>query len=205
MLESGIHALPFNETAQKDLPKAPSPVALLSRLNRSRVLPQLVPPNPPKVSTLQDGLTLARSQHLAGETHSHLLDRLAATGLSWDLSAKLLTQIAGIVFDADEVDAVAEARLFWTLFAEARARYRWFVDCKNGRRWTGDWGYFHAEELDCLLPGLILADHFRRREFLAQYTHSAHPYLELYNIKGKPLCRHLFESISRVGLLIGIG
>jgi len=182
----------FGSTAKR-------PVCTLSRLNRSTVFPPLVVP---KIEcselSLSKIINFVRQRHTADVRSHLLLDFLStASGLSVATCAELLVAEKIIEEPLDPIDiaATCAARLFWTLYAEGRALYSEMVAERNVPRATGDFGFFDRYGLEALLPGAILPDHCRRREFITNYlAESDSSCLDLYSVTGLPLVRHSFSS-----------
>jgi Predicted ATP-dependent Lon-type protease len=60
---------------------------------------------------------------------------------------------------------------------------------------TSDLAFFDRRGLEALLPGVILPDHCRRREFITNYlAESDPPCVDLYSASWLPLVRHPFIS-----------
>ena len=190
----GVFALPY--LRQIDILFAPPrPVPSLSRLNRSQVFPPLLLPEItlPTVK-LSEILEIIRQAHADGLTWPRLLDLLAtSSGFSWSAAATLLEKITGRTTVDEEVAFVAQARKFWCLHAEGRARLAALQMAKELPARQGDWAYFDREEFALLLPGAVLPDHFERHEFIANYVHIPEsPSLDVYTVTGQPLFQHRF-------------
>lgn len=198
MMKSGFYFLPVPQRPRSGPPPM-RPVCTLSRLNRSTVFPPLVIP---KIECSELSLTKIINfvrQHHTADVRSHLLlDFLAtASGLSVATCAELLVAEKIIEEPLDPIDiaATCAARLFRTLYAEGRALYSEMVAERNVPRATGDFGFFDRCGLEALLPGAILPDHCRRREFITNYLAQSDPScLDLYSVSGLPLVRHPFIS-----------
>ena len=173
----------------------PRPVHILSRLNRSSsVFPPILMPEPITAVNLREMVDLVHHLYRLGGPLPILLDGFASCGISWSAAAILLAQTTGELMSDREVEIIAQTRLFWVLFGEARSRYSALARLNNQPRWRGDWGFFKRSELEALLPSLTLADHFERREFLANYTLKGEASVDLYTITCRPLCRHPFPA-----------
>ena len=195
MNKSETHSLPPLPRQEAEGLALPRPVCTLSRLNRTKVFPPLLPPSI-KVQTLRftEILDLVRAHSLRGAPSHRLLDLLVAgSGLSWLTSAELLVkrQIIGRPIDAEDVETTRQARLFWTLYSEGRARCLALARANEIPSRSGDWAFFDHPQLAALLPGIILPDHCRRREYLTLYA-SADECLDAYSVSGLPLVRHPF-------------
>ena len=197
MLRQSAYTLRSPAVVDQHLPDLPPPRAVLSRLNRSHVMPELVLPKPPKARTVASAISVVNQLHRAGQPPSYLLDALTATGLKWEVASALLSRATGIALSESEVKAVAQARCFWVLFSEGRARHEALVSLGAAKRFQGDWAYFNSRELDALLPGIILPDHCQRKEYFGRYVYSEVPRLDLYSASYKPLCQHRFEPLCR--------
>src|SRR5260370_388612 len=123
-----------------------------------------------------------------------MLDLLAGSGLSWATASILFERLTGQRLDEADIAATKDARMFWTVFSEGRARYAALVKIKEVKLWRGDFGYFDCQQLHNLLPGVILADHFERRQFLVSFTREEEASADLYTITYQPLCRHPFPA-----------
>lgn len=124
MNQSETHSLPPLPRQEAEGLALPRPVCTLSRLNRSKVFPPLLPPwiTGQKVR-FTEILELVRAQSALGAPAHRLLDLLAASGLSWTACAELLVKckIIGRPMAEEEVETTRQARLFWTLYSEGRA------------------------------------------------------------------------------------
>ncbi len=198
MMETGAYSLPVRQRPRSGPPPM-RPVRTLSRLNRSTGFPSLVVP---KIECSELSLTkiinFVRQRRAAGAPSHCLLDLLStASGLSVATCAELLVAEKIIEEPLDPIDiaATCAARLFWTLYAEARALHSEMVADGNVPRATGDLAFFDRRGLEALLPGVILPDHCRRREFITNYlAESDPPCVDLYSASGLPLVRHPFIS-----------
>ena len=193
--QTGVHALP-PPRQNHDFYAPPRPVAILSRLNRSRCLfPSLVVPDPTLLDVkLVDIVAKIRSAHRRGEPWPRLLDVLVtSSGLEWSTAAAMLENIIGEKLLTEDILMVANARHFWYLFAEGRARIAALRRVGQAPVWQGDCAYFDRGQLADLLPKAVLPDHCQRTAFLARYIDGAEPpSVDLYDIAGEPICRHPF-------------
>lgn len=193
MSESATFALPISNGGSGDEP--PRPKHTLSRQNRSRVFPPIVAPESRIVSVrVQEIKAAALDARRHNEPAHRLLDLVATSAsVSWTIAAKLVDQWVGEKVDDTLVDATAAARKFWELMAQARARFFALRLIRPLPNWQGDLGHVTAQQLNEMLPGLILADHFQRREFVINYVHQdCEPALHLYTVRGDPLVVHPF-------------
>lgn len=175
------------------------PVPRLSRLNRSRVVPDLVRRNPGSIVCLVDLVDRVRRAHAVGVPPSELLDALATScGLGCDAASSILKSVTGETMSADQVDGVRTARRFWTLYAEGAARLAALQEIGDLPSCCGQWAYFDRVDFAALLPGAILPDHFERAEFLTNYVADGAPQsLDVYSVGFRPLFRHEFGGPPR--------
>jgi hypothetical protein len=194
MERSGIYSFPCRAQSE-NLYAPPRPSPSLSRLNRSAVFPPLLLPETtlPTVN-LSAILGIVKRAHVMGESWPRLLDLLVtSSGLSWRTAARLLEGMTGRSIADGEITTVAQARQFWLLYAEGRARAVVLQTAKEMPVWRGDWAYFDREQFRALLPGAILPDHCERHEYLANYIHVAEQQgLDVYSLTAQPLFKHPF-------------
>ena len=198
--KTGNLALPYRPQRRR-LPASPRPAHVLSRLNRSRVFPPMVLPEAALPSIrLSEILALIGQGQAEGQSWPRLLDSLVtSSALTWRTGARLLEKIIGRSLTAQEIAMVEGARRFWELYAQGRARMVALQTAQQLPVWEGDWAHFDRSQLVELLPGLVLADHFERHEFLANYIHSGdEPGLDFYSITGQPLFHHPFTASFRL-------
>jgi len=184
---------PFNQRPVSVL----RPTHVLSKLNRGRTFPPVVPQSLPKtLQSLTDTLDQLREENARSVPPHLLLDQLATTlKLDWSVAAALLLSIKIITrpFDENDLVIVREARQFWIRYSEARAQFVAFLQFSTVNSLQGDWGLVSREQLLNLLPGLILPDHCERRSFLTNYVHNV-PCLDLHSTTSLPLARHPFPA-----------
>ncbi len=177
-----------------ELPALPRPRQFLSYLNRSRVFPPLVPA---KIETgcdsIAEVLTILRR-----DFPSHiLLDALATrSGLSWPCCAEILMANGLIVspIEPEDVQAIRDARLFWTLYYRGRARYSCLVRAAVMEPFSGMWGYFEYAQLERLLPGVIIPTKLKRHDYFTNYVSTGDDFsLDVYARSNmSPLFQHRF-------------
>jgi hypothetical protein len=131
---------------------------------------------------------------------------VTASGFSWVVATELLLaeNIITRPLPAETIQKTQAARMFWILFAEGRARYSVAADHFQFHQPSGDWGFFSHAQLEALLPGMVLADHFQRREYFANYVVNA-PALDLFTVTKIPLVRHPFSRDDNLFLQQRIG
>jgi hypothetical protein len=175
----------------------PRPSHTLSRLNRGCVFPPNVPPvlqiRSPRLTVVLNDLRKESAQNVPPLL---LLDRLATgLNLNWLVAAKLLGDTKIISQPIDELDIIItrRARQFWIRYAEGRAGFGAFIRIKRARLSAGDWALFSHQQLEALLPNVILPDHARRSNYLSNYIHGG-DCLDLYSETWLPLVRHPFPS-----------
>jgi hypothetical protein len=193
---TGKLALPYR-LKPPGLPAPPRPPHVISRLNRSWVFPPLLLPEATIPSARWfDVLRFVREAHARGEPSSRLLDTLVvSSGFDWGTGSIHLEKLIGRSLTEEEITMAAGARRFWQRYAQGRARAAELQTIQELPIWQGDWAHFDRSQFVELLPGVILADHFERREFLANYIHEGEvPGLDFYSITGQPLFQHPFTA-----------
>jgi hypothetical protein len=168
----------------------------MSTLNRSKILPQLLSTIIHTELPLEEILLKLSNTGRKTASIDQIIDLLASTGLSRENATALLWD-KGLVHEPitkDRIEIVRGARRFWSLFAEARAQHAALVQAGRVSAYRGDWGFFTLAQLKNLLPGLIIPDHFFRREYLANYYDRSDDYfcLDVYTVNRLPLFRHPF-------------
>jgi hypothetical protein len=195
--EFGVQSISCPASSEKEGIIAPRPNCTLSRLNRSRVFPPLVPSTRAvREVCFAKLLQLVRCQSERGAPPHELLDSLANSGLGWLTCAQLLLD-HGIIprpIDPEEVEATQKARLFWTRYGEGMARYDAMVRGNKLDARCGDWAFFNHWQLESLLPGNVLADHFRRRQYVTNYFQAPECSVDVYSLTGVPLFKHPFPE-----------
>lgn len=184
---------PLNNKASKE---PPSPLHIISRLNRSKTYPWMVPMMPAPGATLSQCCDLGLAYHRLGLPASWILDLICGNGFS--TGTLLFEKITSQKVNETDVALVKQARKFWILFGEGRARYVAFLKREKLEPWRGDFAYFDRGQFESLLPGCILADHYQRREYLLNYKAEGHGFVDLYTTSGRALCRHLFDPECRL-------
>lgn len=189
----------------------PRPQRQLSRLNRTRVFPPLVPPLVDVLATRAVSVVELLKHCGRNWPASRRLDALAyQTGLSLQSSADILfaCRLTPAPLRRSEIAAVAEARRFWRAYELGRARYRALVATKITRPVAGDWAHFEHVGLECALPRLTVPRRLRRHEYLinvVELTDSIE--LDVYDAATvQPLFSHSFPqkfSPVRFGVYAG--
>ncbi|MBV9617927.1 MAG: hypothetical protein JO201_01835, partial [Verrucomicrobia bacterium] len=138
----------------RELPALGRPRPFLSYLNRSRVFPPLVPAEIEITggSIAEVLATLRRDYH--GFPSHILLDALATrSGLSWPYCAEILiaNNLIASPIEPEDVQAIRDARLFWTLYYRGGARYGCLLRAGMIEPLRGIWGYFERGQLERLL------------------------------------------------------
>jgi hypothetical protein len=181
----------------RDLPIAPRPIRVLSRLNRSRIFPRLVL-DEVEIEALSVKEILATLQLKYQNTPAHrLLDALAtASNLSWEVCAEILLSRKLIPKPIDWHDLVAtrSAREFLNRYGQGRARYAVLVAAKGIPEFQGDWAYFDDQEFQALLPGMIVPTKLKRDHYFTNWVSGAnHSSLDVYAVPTRaPLFQHQF-------------
>jgi hypothetical protein len=121
--------LPRGENKNLELPPIPSHV--ISRLNRSKVFPPILSPDQPAIAKLSELYDTVREAYRLELPNSRMLDLLAGSGLSWATAAMVFEKLTGQRLDEADIAATKEARMFWTVFSEGRARYAALVKIKE--------------------------------------------------------------------------
>jgi hypothetical protein len=187
------------------IPTAVRPVAQLSRLNRSLTFPPIVPK---EISvheiSVAEVLPIVRARCKTELPHK-LLDVFAVgTGLSWEISAKILLAHHVIVapFTGRQIAAIKSARLFWDQYSQGRTRFASLTASGYRPQFSGDWAYFDHSDLERLLPGILVPTRLQRHDYLTNYGfHGAEFSLDVYSAaKFAPLFQHQF--IDRFNPLI---
>jgi hypothetical protein len=196
MERSHLYFLTAPPPKSDDGPARPRPVAALSQLNRAKVFPPLVSPatRTYHVSVI-DLIDIIHHRRQTGEPPHRLLDLLVcSSGLSWMTCAELLLheKVIARALDPVDVEATRQARFFWTLYGEGRARHAALIELKKVPLCPGDWAHFNHRQLEALLPGIVLPDHCRRRQYLSNYLTKGEATVDLYNVDGQPIVRHPF-------------
>lgn len=197
MREVGVDFLPIPDAHNSTLPAPVPPKAILSYLNRSRIWPCLVPPEPTSKVPLTELLQVIRDRHRSGEPWYRLLDLLVTgAGMPWQSGAKILRNLTGQIIEDDDFTMVAQARSFWVHFGEGRARLFILAKAQDiTLPGAGDWAHFERSQLESILPGAIWPDHCQRREYLVNFIHDPQEArLDLYSPSGLGLCRHPFPA-----------
>lgn len=162
---------PFED--DRELPALPRPRPFLSYLSRSRVFPPLVPAEIETAGgTMAEVLAILRRDYRGFPSHI-LLDALATrSGLSWPCCAEILiaNDLIASPIEPEDVEAIRDARLFWTLYYRARARYSCLLRAAIIEPFRGIWGYFERAQLERLLPGVIIPTKLRRHDYLTNYV-----------------------------------
>jgi hypothetical protein len=186
-----VYSIPPRLSQSADL--LPQPTETLSHLNRSRVFPPLLEAEATlPTAQLSRILTIIRSRHETGEPWPDLLDLLVtSSGISWENATEILAQTIRRSIDPADVEAVRWARRFWQFYAEGRARYQTLATIVKIPSTRGDCAYFDRADLRVLLPGVILADHHDRCDYLTGYDADS-ACLDVYSLTGVPLFRHPF-------------
>jgi hypothetical protein len=193
MITLGLCSLSMALVSDGDLRAPPPPSAVLSRLNCSRILPLLVEPRPRSSGSVVETMRFVARRHRSGASPFLLLDVLAAAGFSWEGAGIVLARITAHRLSEAEIATTRQARMFWVLFGEARARFAALAVMERVRPWRGDFGYFTRPQLQSLLPEVVLPDHCERHEFVANLSADGAGCLDLYSVSGLGLCRHYFR------------
>ena len=123
MREVGVDFLPIPDAHNSTLPAPVPPKAILSYLNRSRIWPCLVPPEPTSKVPLTELLQVIRDRHRSGEPWYRLLDLLVTgAGMPWQSGAKILRNLTGQIIEDDDFTMVAQARSCLVDFFEGKSR-----------------------------------------------------------------------------------
>jgi hypothetical protein len=162
-------SLPGPIQYSENLPSAPRPARVLSRLNRSSIFPPLAADEIAiEALKINEILAALQSKHQNAPAHQ-LLDAFAtASGLSWDLCAEILLSrklIAGPI-DAHDLVVTQSARQFRTGYNEGRRRYATLITAGEIPQRQGDWAYFEDCEFEALLPGIIVPTKLKREHYL---------------------------------------
>jgi hypothetical protein len=185
---------------KSNLPPPSPPVSILSRLNRSRVFPDLVPAHleldciGPSLVELLD---VVRKEKAKGAAPHELLDLLASRShLSWPAAAELLhaNSIIGVPMDEVDIQAVRQARVFWLHYFDGQTNYVAAVQLGQLPRWTGgNWALLTRGQFHSLLPGVVVPYAYDRTEFVTRYVNSGRlSSLHVYSTPGLPLFVHPF-------------
>jgi hypothetical protein len=126
-----------------------------------------------------------------------LLDALAtASGLSFDCAAQLLvfSQLIEQPISQNDLKMVWSGRQFWKRFCQGQSRYHALSQAEAVPHLTGNWAYFDADELENLLPGIIVPTRLKRHDYLANYvSDEGESSLDIYSRAAlQPLFRHPF-------------
>ncbi len=181
----------------QNVPAAPRPLRVLSRLNRSSIFPPLVP-DEIEVDALSVNEILATMQLKYQDTPAHrLLDAFAtASGLSWEVCAQILLSRRLITKPIDSHDLVAtrSAREFRNRYGQGRARYVVLLAAKGIREFQGDWAYFDDQEFQALLPGIIVPTKLKRDHYFTNLvSNGTHSSIDVYAVPTRsPLFQHPF-------------
>jgi hypothetical protein len=184
---------------RRRLTHLPRPTRVLSRLNRSPVFPPLVSNDYQTDEVSITGILAALRGDCGTDPAHRLLDAFAiASGLPWEDCAQLLraSRLISTAIDAEDLNATRHARLFWNHFEEGRARYAALVGATAMAQFQGDWAYFDAEQLDALLPCLIIPTRLKRHDYLTNYVSEGSNFsLDVYaGSSVAPLFQHPFLS-----------
>jgi hypothetical protein len=151
-----------------DLPSAPRPRRLLSRLNRSSIFPPLVPDAVEIEALSVHDIVATLQSSYQGATDPQLLDALAtASGLSWALCAEILfnRKLITMPIDGDDLVAIRRAREFHNCYGRGRARYAVLVGAGEIQEFQGDWAYFDHGQFQDLLPGMTVPTRLKRHHY----------------------------------------
>lgn len=147
----------------------PRPARILSRLNRSAVFPALVPAATAiQQPSLNRILEILRCGMPVTPLH-RLLDALAtASGFSWEDSAAilLLSGLIPIAIEPEVIAATRAARDFWKQYSSGEERFRNLVANGAMADLAGKWSIFEHDQLEALLPGIIVPTRLRRHDYL---------------------------------------
>ncbi len=175
------------------------PTRILSLLNRSHVFPSLVP-----IETAVQEASVSRIVEILScavpfMSPHRLLDTLAtASGFSWDDSAAILLA-SGLISTAlapEIIAATREARNFWKQYPAGQERFSNLVANGVMANLAGKWGVFEHDELEQLLPGIIVPTRLRRHDYLTNAIHAGGEFcLDVHaGLDVRPLFRHPFPN-----------
>jgi len=179
--------------------KIARPGRTLSRLNRSTTFPPIVPREVNlKFFSAAEIIADLKRRNQDKKLPSHvLLDALAkASGLSFDCAAQLLvfSQLIEQAISQNDIQVVWSGRQFWKRFCQGQSRYHALSQAEAVPHLSGNWAYLDADELENLLPGIIVPTRLKRRDYLANYICDGGDYsLDIYSRAAlRPLLRHPF-------------
>ena len=180
----------------EELPLATRPARILSRLNRSSVFPPLLAEGIEIEGLKVDEILTALRSHQDAPAPS-LLDALAtASGLSWDLCARILfhQKLVTKPIDENDIAAIQSAREFHNRYGEGRARYAVLSAGGKIEEFQGDWAYFDHDQILELLPGIIVPTKLKRHQYLTNLVANGKcSSIDVYAApKGVPLFQHPF-------------
>jgi hypothetical protein len=191
------HCLPRSVQNSENLPAAPQPVRVLSRLNRSSIFPPLVS-DEIEIDALGVNEILATLHLKYQDTPAHrLLDSFAtASGLSWEVCAEILLSRRLITkpIDCHDLIATRSAREFQNRYGQGRARHVVLLAATKVQEFQGDWAYFDDDQFQDLLPGIIVPMKLRRDHYFTNWvSNDNHSSVDVYVVPTRsPLFRHPF-------------
>ena len=147
---------------------------------------------------LNEILGALRSREAHSPPH-RLLDALAtASGCSWENCANILHgyELVAHPIPPGHIRATRAARSFRNRYRDGRTRYSTWVVNTTTVQLQGDWGYFDQEDLEALLPEIIIPKRLKRHDYLTNYiVEPDGAALDVYDTaKFRPLFRHPFPQ-----------
>ena len=177
----------------------PRPVRILSRLNRSAVFPPLVPAKTVIQESSVSGIMEILRWAAPSMPAHRMLDALAtASGFSWKDTASILAA-SGIIqapIPTAVVEAVQQARNFWSEYSAGRERFSNLVANGAISNWQGDWASFEHNDLERALPGIVVPTRLRRHDYVTNAIWDARQFsVDVHaGLDGRPLFRHPFPD-----------
>jgi hypothetical protein len=175
------------------------PHRVLSRLNRSKIFPALVPTSSairePSITRLLDILRSA-----VAVTPPHRLLDIVATGcgFSWGDSAAILLG-SGLIskpLTPEIIEATYTARGFWKQYRAGEERFRNLVANGDMANLAGKWAVFEHDQFEALLPGIVVPTRLRRHDYLTNPVwKSGELSLDVHaGLDAQPLFQHPFPN-----------